>query len=156
MIEEQAIVVRLDGTRAHLEIERSRPCGLCGATRGCGVSLWGRLFGHRNQTFSVDNGIGATAGERVVIGVEEGILLSGALNIYGVPLVLLCLGALLGSSLATARAAGDLYAVCGAATGLLLGLMWIRLRAAGDGQSGRHQPVMLRRAESVAIRHCSR
>lgn len=49
MIEELAVVVGTDGDKAMLEIVRSKPCGLCGRTRGCGMSLWGRLLGHRTQ-----------------------------------------------------------------------------------------------------------
>jgi sigma-E factor negative regulatory protein RseC len=157
LIEEQAVVLRVDGSRAHLEIERNKPCGLCGATRGCGVSLWGRLFGHHSRSFAVDNNLGAAEGDRVIVGVDEGILLSGSLSVYLLPLVLICAGGLLGSSMAASRSTSDFYAVIGALAGLLLGLAWVRLHATGSARAGRYQPAMLRRAEEVVvIRHCSR
>lgn len=157
MIEEQAVVVRVDGSRAHLEIERNAPCGLCGATRGCGVSLWGRLFGHHSRLFAVENDLGVAEGERVIVGVDEGVLLSGSLSVYLVPLVLVCAGGLLGASMAASRSASDLYAVAGSLAGLLLGLAWVKFHTAGGAGVRRYQPAMLRRAEEVVvIRHCSR
>lgn len=156
MIEEQAVVVRIDGSHAHLEIERTSPCGLCGATRGCGVSMWGRLFGHRSRSFAVNNDLDAAEGDHVIVGVDESVLLNGSLSVYLVPVVLVCLGGLLGSTMAVARSTSDLYAVLGALAGLLCGLVWIKFRNSGAGGVGRYQPTMLRRAESIVVRHCSR
>ncbi len=155
MIEEQAVVVGVEGERAHLEIERSSPCGLCGATRGCGVSLWGRLFTRPHGSISAENALQAGIGDHVIIGVEEGALLASALTAYVVPLLLMCGGGILGTVFATSRASSDLYAVAGAVTGLLMGLCWLRLHTSGR-QDGKYQPVMLRRAEANPIRHCSR
>ena len=156
MIEEQAVVIRVDGERAHLEIERSSPCGLCGATRGCGVSLWGRLFSSKRSGISAVNDLQAQVGDRVIIGVQEGALLASSLTAYVAPLLLICAGALFGASLASSRAASDLYSVAGAVAGLLFGLAWVRFYTAGRRRDGRYQPVMLRRAEFVSVRHCSR
>jgi sigma-E factor negative regulatory protein RseC len=156
MIEEQAVVIRVDGERAHLEIERSHPCGLCGATRGCGVSLWGRLFSRQRSGISTTNDLHAQVGEHVIIGVQEGALLASSVTAYVAPLLLICAGALLGASLASSRAASDLFAVVGAVAGLLLGLAWVRFYTGGRRHDGRYQPVMLRRAEFVSIRQCSR
>ncbi|HEY3325801.1 MAG TPA: SoxR reducing system RseC family protein [Novimethylophilus sp.] len=156
MIEEQAVVVSVEGERAHLEIERSSPCGLCGATRGCGVSLWGRLFSRSRGSISAANALQAKVGEHVIIGVQEGALLAGSIAAYLLPLILICAGGLFGAMFATSRATGDLYAVAGAITGLIAGLAWLRFHTGSRQQDGRYQPVMLRRAESISIRHCSR
>jgi sigma-E factor negative regulatory protein RseC len=156
MIEEQAVVVSLEGDRALLEIERSQPCGLCGATRGCGVSLWGRLFSRRRGSISTTNALNVGVGDHVVIGVEEGALLAGSLVAYLLPLVLVCAGGMLGATFAATRAAADLYGALGALAGLGAGLAWMRLQSARRPDSGRFQPVMLRRAETVSIRQCAR
>ena len=50
MIKENAIVVSIDKDVASLEIVRNKPCGLCGQSRGCGISIWGRLFGPVSYT----------------------------------------------------------------------------------------------------------
>jgi len=151
MIEEQAVVINVDGERAHLEIERGSPCGLCGATRGCGISLWSRLFGRRRGGISAVNDLNAEVGTRVIIGVQEGALLAGSLAAYLAPLLLICAGALFGASLVSSRAESDLYAVVGAIAGLLSGLAWVRFYTGGRRQDGRYQPVMLRRAPSEPI-----
>jgi sigma-E factor negative regulatory protein RseC len=153
MIEEQAVVIRVHGASADLEIERSSPCGLCGATRGCGISLWGTLFGNRRRSFAVANDLGVVEGDHVVVGVNEGVLLAGSLSAYLVPLVLVCIGALGGAALAQSRTTSDFYAVVGALTGLLLGLVWVRfVTAAGSAQHGLYRPVMLRRADFNSVR----
>ena len=159
MIEEQAVVINIDGARAHLEIERGSPCGLCGATSGCGISLWSRLFGRQRGSISAVNNLNAEVGSRVIIGVQEGALLAGSLMAYLVPLLLICAGALFGASLASSRTDSDLYAAVGAVTGLLSGLAWVRFYTSGRRQDGRYQPVMLRRAElpiSLGNKKCIR
>ena len=99
MIEEHAIVVDVRKDEAMLEIVRQRPCGLCGKTRGCGISLWGKLFNH-TSVFKADNRIGATVGDNVVVGVEEHALLRNSMSIYGIPLAAVLAGALLGMAAA--------------------------------------------------------
>ena len=155
MIEEQAIVLKVEGAVAHLEIARAQPCGLCGTTRGCGVSLWGRLFGHRVKPFSVKNTLAAVAGDHVVIGVDESLLLTGSLRAYLLPVVLVCLGGFIGSSAAAAPHLRDLSSIIGALAGLMLGLAVLRYFGRG-ASTGLYNPVMLRRAVTASNRHCIR
>lgn len=160
MIEEQAVVINIQGDKALLEIERSKPCGLCGATRGCGISMWGRIFGQHRGMFSALNSLQLTVGERAIVGVEESALLSSSLIAYILPLLLLCLGAwivpLLFGIQVSNRQASDLYAVIGASSGLLCGLLIVKFLTGGKRLMGRYQPVMLRRAETIFIQQCSR
>jgi sigma-E factor negative regulatory protein RseC len=151
MIEEQAVVVELRGDRALLEIERNQPCGICGATRGCGLSIWGRFFSRRNSRFSTTNQLDAKVGDRVVVGVEEGALFSSAMISYVLPMAFLLGGALLGASFAASARSSDLYATLGACAGLLGGLALVRYYSAGKQLSGRYSPVMLRRATADPI-----
>ncbi len=160
MIEEQAVVIEIKGDQAMLEIERSQPCGLCGATRGCGISMWARIFGQHRGMFSAVNSLQVKTGDRVIVGVEETALLSSSLIAYILPLVLLCLGAWLIPQImnveAVDRQSSDLYAVMGAAVGLIGGLLIIKFLTDGKRLIGRYQPVMLRRSEVVFIQQCSR
>lgn len=157
MIEEQAIVVAIERDQALLEIVRNQPCGLCGQTRGCGVSLWGRLLGHRVSLFRAANQINAQAGDSVIVGVDEKALLAGSLAVYGVTLMLLLGGAVLGGFLAPAYGNADAYALVGASAGLAAGLLWLRARAASRVVDACYQPVLLRRVPAGAnIRKCQR
>jgi sigma-E factor negative regulatory protein RseC len=147
MIEEQAVVLRVEHDKAYLEIVRRSACGLCGQTRGCGISVWGRLFGHRQSVFMANNQINAQTGDHVVVGVEEKALLASSLTAYGVPLLTLLSGTVIGVSMAPSLAVRDMYSVAGAAVGLLLGLFWLKGHAAGQTMGARYTPVILRRAE---------
>ena len=125
MIEEKAIVISLSDSnvnpqQAQLQIFRDKPCGLCGKTQGCGISLLGQFAGHQNTTFSAANIIGAKVGEIVIVGVEDKALLTSALFLYGFPLLGLMLGAMLGSQLASTPRQTDLFAALGAIAGLVL------------------------------------
>jgi len=149
MIEEHAVVIEVERELALLEVVRRTPCGLCGQTRGCGISLWGRLFGHRNNIFRAVNQIGAKLGDSVVVGVDERALLTSSLVAYGAPLLGVLAGALLGSLFAGEAASSDLHAVVGAAIGLMLGLLWLKVHAAGHVLDPRYRPVILRADEAA-------
>lgn len=145
MVEEQAIVISTDQDQTSLEILRNKPCGLCGQIRGCGLSFWGKLFAHRPNTFKAKNLIKAQVGDVVVVGVEENALLMSSMVVYGIPLLLLLIGAFLGSFLAT-TADVDSGTALGAAVGLLLGFIWLKGHAQGSSLDGRYSPVILRLA----------
>lgn len=156
MIEEQAVVVGIERDMALLEIVRSKPCGLCGQTRGCGVSIWGRLLGHRNTVVRAENRINARAGDNVVVGLDEKALLASSMAAYGVPLISLLIGAALGGSFASTEGSADAYGLMGAGAGLALGLLWLRGHSARRN-SGGYRPVVLRQSIPVAdVRVCKR
>jgi|SRR5664279_1255209 len=157
MIEENAIVIDLEQNVAMLEIVRRTPCGLCGQTRGCGISLWGRLFGHRKNIFKAVNQINAKVGDSVIVGIEEQALLISSLMVYGIPLAAMLVGALLVSGIFASdsnhvnRGYADFYAVMGAVAGLIIGLLWLKGHAAGRSMDARYQPVILRADISAVI-----
>lgn len=142
-----------------LQIERGQPCGLCGSTQGCGVSLWGRFFSAHTKGLRAENALNLQPGDRVIIGMQEGGVLGSALLAYLPPLLLLCLGAwgfTVFAGEAISAAMRDAYAVSGALLGLLAGFALVRFLAGGNRQIGRYQPVMLRRAEGAPPKVCSK
>lgn len=153
MIEEHAIVVGLEQETALLEVLRRTPCGLCGQTRGCGVSLWGRLFGHKPNIFRALNQIDSKVGDGVVVGIEEQALLTSALVIYGVPLLTMLIGALVAGSIFNNEVVSqvDRNTVVGAISGLAIGLLWVKGHTAGRGLSGHYRPVILRADDQRTI-----
>ena len=148
MIEEHAVVVGIEQDVAMLEVVRRTPCGLCGQTRGCGISLWGRLFGHKPNIFRAINEIYARVGDSVIVGIAEQALLTSALTVYGVPLLTLLAGALLagvifpGDGLEISHA--DRNAVIGAVVGLVLGLLWVKGHVTWRSLNPHYRPVILR------------
>jgi len=146
MIEERAVILSLDNLSgipsATLEIERKSACGLCGQTRGCGNSIWGKLFAHQSTAFKAQNRINAKVGQSVIVGLNESALLKSALLLYILPLVTLFLGALL----ATKIIPNDASAMVGAVLGLVLGLIWVKGHTISNSYFSLQQPVILRLA----------
>jgi sigma-E factor negative regulatory protein RseC len=146
MIEEHAVILSLDNLSgiplATLEIERKNACGLCGQTRGCGNSIWGKLFAHQSTAFKAQNHINAKVGQSVVVGINETALLKSALLLYILPLFTLFLGAIL----ATKFNPSDASAMVGAIVGLLLGLIWVKGHTMSNSYFSLQQPVILRLA----------
>ena len=124
MIEERAVILSLDNVtrNATLEIERQNACGLCGQTRGCGNSIWGKLFAHQSNAFKAQNRINAKVGDSVIVGINEQALLKSAVLLYIMPLVTLFIGAILMQQIFKTNA----YAMLGALLGLVLGLLWVK------------------------------
>lgn len=153
MIEEHAIVVGVKDDAAMLEIIRKTPCGLCGKSRGCGISLWGKLFNHKSE-FKATNNIGAKVGDSVIVGIEEQALLKSSMTIYGLPLLAVLLGALIGMAFLPQEAGAaqkDLYAVIGATLGLALSLIWLKGHSAGQTYNANYQPVILRTDNQIVM-----
>lgn len=147
MIEQRAVILRLEPNSAEqsiaiLEIVRKTACGLCGQTRGCGNSIWGKLFGHKSTSFKAQNSINANVGDNVIVGINESALMKSALLLYMLPLATMFIGAILASILLS----NDLLVVLGAIIGLALGFLWVKGHMAGRAYYVNNQPKILRLA----------
>ncbi len=125
MIKEEAIVVACDKDKAEIEIIRTKPCGLCGQTQGCGIGLWSKIFSHKKNNIFLVNHINAKAGDKVILSIEENYLLKTSLLLYGIPLISMFLGMVLLSSLSISLK--DLYALFGGIAGFILGIFIVKL-----------------------------
>lgn len=150
MIEERAVILSLvpdplsaDTSIATLEIERKTACGLCGQTRGCGNSIWGKLFAHRSTAFKASNTIGATVGQSVIVGIQERALLWSALLLYVLPLVTMLIASILMMQWQDSNGMTMLAAIAG----LVLGLVWVKGFTASNQYFLMQQPVVLRLAD---------
>jgi sigma-E factor negative regulatory protein RseC len=123
MTESEAIVTRVEGEFAFIEVKGgASACGSCGERSRCGKPQPGP------RRYAVRNVVGAAPGDAVVVSVPEGAVLRAAAISYLMPLLLVLLGAAIGSNLI-----GDgLPAVGGAATGLVLGIVALRVLSSGD------------------------
>jgi sigma-E factor negative regulatory protein RseC len=138
MIEAPARVTRSEGAAAWVVSEAPASCGACGG-RGCGSSVFNRLWHADDPEYRVTNPIGAQPGEAVVIGLPDGALLHAAWAAYLVPLCALFLGTSMGQAWG-----GETAAVLGGLSGLLLSGLWLR-RSRRDGAG---EPVILRRGSA--------
>jgi sigma-E factor negative regulatory protein RseC len=150
MIEERAIIIALEPLAqqsptenqsiATLEVVRKTACGLCGQTRGCGNSIWGKLLNHKSVNFTAQNSINAKVGDNVIVGIDERALVKSAMLLYMVPLATMFFGAILASRLSALEAAPLL----GAGAGLLAGFLWVKGHTAGRSYYQNNQPKILR------------
>ena len=145
MIEERAVILSLEtqdenSSIATLEIVRKTACGLCGQTRGCGNSIWGKLLNHKSSNFTAQNSINAKVGQSVIVGINEAALMKSALLLYIVPLVSMFFCALLASTLNSSEAAS----ILGAGVGLVIGFLWVKGHTAGQTYYQNNQPKILR------------
>jgi sigma-E factor negative regulatory protein RseC len=154
MIEERAVILSLDNALseqanqiATLEIERKAACGICGQTRGCGNSIWGKVFAHKSTAFKAQNRINAKVGDSVIVGINEKALLKSAMLLYILPLATMLIGAILAKQFNTS----ELSAMLGAAAGLMLGLLWVKGHTMSSSYFSLQQPVILRLAADDAV-----
>jgi len=124
MIEEQAIVIKASKESVTLEVVRSKPCGLCGQVKGCGNSIWGKIFSHQSGHIETRNNLNAKLGDIVILGIDETLMLKSSLMLYGVPLLLMFLGMVITNSFA--KEMTELYTLVGAVLGLSLGVVMIK------------------------------
>jgi sigma-E factor negative regulatory protein RseC len=141
MLGTRAIVVQVAGNKALVEAERGGGCGQCGG-QGCGSSKLSQLFCVKPRHFEAINDAGASVGDAVLVEVQDGVVLQSALLLYGVPLLLLFAGALLGQRIS----GGDAGAAVGAAGGLLAGWLLGRLRARARLRANMASAVIRERA----------
>lgn len=118
MIEARGVVVRTERGRAWVKVsDRQEGCGRCDEPGGCRSVKLAYAVGGPKDTFSVADGIGVQVGEQVIVRMEDGAPLRGALASYGLGVALLICGAAIGHMLA-ADGYHDLFAVLGAVVGL--------------------------------------
>jgi len=147
VIEETVTVVGTEGEFAWVQAPRASACGTCASEQSCGTATLSKVLGGRQTRVRALNTIGARAGERVVIGMNEAALVRGSLAVYLVPILALLGGGGLGQMLAgrlsivSAEAAASWLGFAG----LLGGLLWVRGFGRRILNDTRFQPVLLRR-----------
>lgn len=139
MLEQTAEVIKTASDGVWVQAVEPSGCGTC-AGQGCSSRRIAELFQRSPRHFLVDCDLSLSPGDRVVIGIADGSVFSGALRAYGLPLALMLAGALL----AQAIQPGDGTALAG----MLLGgaASWLVVRG---GRSAR--PVVLRREDDNLI-----
>ena len=150
MIEEQALVVKVEGDFAFLETQRQSSCGHCSVKNSCGTQVLGKFLGNKVATLRCLNSLKAEVGERVVVGIEESALLKGSLLLYLLPILCMIFFAGLAvmlSQLAENRLASytDLMAIIGAFSGLFIGLLYSKYSVKNTTSQIQFEPVMLRK-----------
>lgn len=132
MTESEAVVIRLDGDYAWVDLQSG--CATCGESGGCGLS-----DGKGKPRQRLRNEIGARVGDQVVLSVSDGAVLRAVLYCYLLPLAMVF--ALAAGGMAIANESG---AIVGALGGL--GLGWSAMRLAG-----RREPLPSMRLKHAVV-----
>lgn len=142
MIHEQGVVVAVAPDAVWVETVRASTCGACKAKSACGHHMINQQqSGQRARLrVPVDASSQYQVGDPVTLGLPEGALMRGALWVYGLPLLLLFSGALIGASLPVT--AFDASAVFGMA-GLLAGFVINRVLSHRSGHNQAYQPALV-------------
>lgn len=136
MNQSEAIVARIDGEYAWLDVCKPADCGSCGGATGCGAGASKRLLRVRNT-------MNAKAGDRVLISVPEGFVLKAAAYSYLVPLAAALVGAAIGSL------AGDGGTLAGLIAGLIAG--GAGLRYADRRMAASREPMVAMRIKPLVV-----
>lgn len=139
MTETQATVTALDGAYAIVRAEQQGGCGRCNEPGGCGGNNLVQMMCGAPREYRVLNPDGAKLGESVTVCVAEGVVSRTAVLMYGVPLVFLFLGTVVGSVLW----GNDWSAVAGGMAGLVTSWLIIKKTQRGVGDDRRFQPTIL-------------
>lgn len=144
LVEGFARVVAVQGDSVMLEPEQTTACGHCVSSTACGIGSNASRI--RARRFTMRNTMGLGVGDRVVVGVSESSLLRASIVAYGLPLVAMLTGMVVGQ-----RATGeDVWAMAGAAAGLALGVLLARAAAKIMSARGEVAPKLLRRLRGPA------
>ena len=140
MLEEQAKVAAVRGSKVSLDIVRQHGCHGCKLSHSCGVGLLGRLLGYRGRPVVVENTLDLKPGDRVVLAIPEHSYLMASILVYLLPLISMFLAA----GIIELWSLPEPWVALGAMTGLGTGLL-ISGRLARFSFAQSLQPKMMRR-----------
>lgn len=148
MIEQTAVVIRIDGHFALVEAQRESSCGQCNAKKGCGTGILENSLGRRAMQLKAINQCNAQAGDEVIVAVPEKGFIKSAFFTYLLPLLLMLLGAVAAQQLSILGqwAAQDIVALAGAAVGFVVALIILRRYSQKMEKDVRLQPVVIRKS----------
>lgn len=91
MIEELAVVVKIENHQVWVESGQTSACGGCLQKASCSTNAIGSVF--KKKSVPVDSDIQLKTGDRVMVAIDESLLLHASLLLYLVPLIALFTGA---------------------------------------------------------------
>ncbi len=138
LVLESAKVVAVEPGGAWLEAGASTGCANCRAGKGCGVSIFQRLFRLPRHKVYLPTSESLSVGDHVVVGMSQRALLQASLWLYLAPLLGLLAGAIISDLLLGTEA----VTVIGAFTGLVGMLGFVRARQRRQARSGQFFPVL--------------
>jgi sigma-E factor negative regulatory protein RseC len=132
-------VIAVNGERLWVETESRSACSHC-ASSSCTSSVVSRLSGIKRNRLELQNSLGARAGERVMIGIPDTLLVGASVWAYLVPLGFMLVLTVIGDVLGMHEMLQSLLALAGLASGFIL-VRWMTRR---EASRQRYTPQLLR------------
>ncbi len=165
MIEEQAVVARIEGDYVWVQTQRKSSCGHCSAKNSCGTHVLSKILGNKTPQVRCRNTLAQSTennctpkesientlndlkkGDQVIIALEESAVLSGSFLIYFLPLVMMIVSGGFAVYLASFiwQEGTDLLCVLASLLGLVVGF-YVSQRLAKD-KKHKFEPLLIRKA----------
>ena len=93
MIEELAVVVKIENHQVWVESGQNSACGGCLQKASCTTNALGSVL--KKKSVPVDSDIQLKAGDEVMVAIDENLLLRASLLLYLLPLIALFSGAVI-------------------------------------------------------------
>jgi len=122
MIEELAVVVKIDNHQVWVESGQTGACGGCLQKTSCTTNVIGSVL--KKKSVPVDCDIPVKIGDSVMVAIDENLLLSASLLLYLLPLIALFIGAGIADGLLDNSTSADLWIAASAIVSFLLSL-WL-------------------------------
>lgn len=132
----------VDGHEAIVEVEQGG-CGRCHEKGGCGGQHLTQMLCAGKKTYRVDNPDGAAVGDSVIIAIAAGAVRRSANLAYGLPLVAVIVGAVIGM-----QVGGDPGAMVGGGMGLFAAWLTVRKVTAPGLVNKQVRPYIISRSHS--------
>ena len=128
MIEELAVVVKIENHQVWVESGPNSACGGCLQKASCATNAVGSVL--KKKSVPVDSDIQLKTGDEVMVAIDENLLLRASLLLYLVPLIALFAGAGMADWLLDSKQYADLWIAASGLLGFLLSL-WLINKAQG-------------------------
>lgn len=122
MIEELAVVVKIENHQVWVESGQNSACGGCLQKASCSTNAIGSVI--KKRSVPVDCDIQLKTGDRVMVAIDESLLLRASFLLYLVPLIALFTGAGLADWLLANNADADLWIAGSAVLSFVISL-WL-------------------------------
>ncbi|CAA9891316.1 Sigma-E factor negative regulatory protein RseC [Candidatus Methylobacter favarea] len=91
MIEELAVVVKIENHQVWVESGQAGACGGCRQKASCTTDVFGSVL--KKKPVPVDSDMHLKSGDQVIVAIDENLLLRASLLLYMVPIIALFTGA---------------------------------------------------------------
>ena len=126
-------MLAVNGKHVEIEVQRESSCGDCSLSKSCGIGALGRLLGRRDKLIITNSELNLKRGDHILLGIAERGLLSVSLLVYGLPLLMLFVAAMIAHSFSdSSEIAVTISAVVGFLGGLYLSSILVDKRYAAQ------------------------